>query len=84
MPTILFLFLITLSSCSWNTTVITPAKIYCPKPQRPILYELDKTLSFNDKKNVEILLRDLNEFSSSYQELESTVKCYEDSTKESK
>jgi len=84
LPIILFLFLISLSSCSWNTTVITPVNAYCPRPQRPTLYELDKTLPINDKKNIELFLKDLNDLSSSYQELEATVKCYEDLNKETK
>jgi hypothetical protein len=61
--------------------VIKPTEIYCPKPEPLILKEKMKKEN-TDLQNIQVLIDNFRQIMIYSEELESTVKCFEDSAKE--
>ena len=81
---------IALSSCSLFTPskeqpiVVTHTKVVkstilrCPKPTKPVYEPLDTNKPLTDTYNLRILLMNIAKMKNYCEELEETIKCYED------
>lgn len=68
------------------TTPITVVTKYkkCPEPDPPVLKNMDNSTHIGSKKNLVILLDNLNDLNLYLEQLENTIDCYIKQTKEDK
>ena len=77
---VMILLSVSMTGCSlFNKTCVEPPSIYCPAPYRPVLRYHDT--SFTHEDNMKNFIYNSNDLVDYTLKLETTVKCYIDSTK---
>lgn len=82
---ILLIGLIPLSNCKKCDPVIIPQQeIYCPKPEKPTLINLNNESDIYNNESIKILLNNLNNLVDYSLKQDETIKCYEKSNSKDK